>query len=389
MNLKTLADIKDLKGKRVFVRVDFNVPLDDKGNVKDDKRIKFAIPTLKYLLDNGASQLILASHVGRPKNNEPEFKTDKQAAKLAELIGVPVAKVDHWGEKDLPKAQIVMLENVRFNTAEKSKDEAERDAFGKQMASLADIYVNEAFSNSHRKHASMTSIPKYIPGYAGFGVEKEVNAIGKAISDPDHPLVAIIGGLKADKLPAVEYLLTVADQVLVAGALAFNLLKTRGYHVGASKVDDEGMTEMDDVVKQVNASSKILLPDDAVVADAFAETANVKVVSIDNIEDGWMALDIGPKTRTKYIEAIKKAKTILWFGPIGVFEMAPFSEGTKAIGEAIAGAKAVSIVGGGDSASAVKKLGLADKMTLVSTGGGASLEMIEGKKLPGLAILEN
>jgi phosphoglycerate kinase len=200
--------------------------------------------------------------------------------------------------------------------------------------------------------------------------------------------VAVIGGLKADKLPAVKYLLGVADQVLVAGALAFNLLKTKGYKVGASKVDDEGMTEMDDTVKEVNASSKILLPDDAVVADAFSETAKVKVVPIDGIEDGWMALDIGPKTRAKYIEALKKAKTILWFGPIGVFEMAPFAEGTKAIGEAIASAKAISIVGGGDSASAVKKLGLADKMTLVSTGGGASLEMIEGKKLPGLAILQ-
>lgn len=388
MNLKTLADIKDLKGKRVFVRVDFNVPMDDKGNVKDDKRIKFAIPTLKYLLDNGASQLILATHVGRPKNNEPELKTNVEAAKLGELLGETVAKADDWGEKGLPKAKIVLLENLRFHAGEKSKDEAERDVFGKQMASLADIYVNEAFSNSHRKHASMTSIPKFIPGYAGFGVEKEVNAIGKALSNPDKPLVAVIGGLKADKLPAVKFLLTVADQVLVAGALAFNLLKTQGYKVGASKVDDEGMAEMDATVKEVNSSSKILLPEDAVVADAFAETAKVKVVSVDSIEDGWMALDIGPKTRAKYIEALKKAKTILWFGPIGVFEMAPFAEGTKAIGEAIAKIKGVSIVGGGDSASAVKKLGLADKMTLVSTGGGASLEMIEGKKLPGLAILE-
>lgn len=388
MNLKTLADIKDLKGKRVFVRVDFNVPLDDKGNVKDDKRIKFAVPTLKYLLDNGASQLILATHVGRPKNNEPELKTNVEAAKLGELLGEAVAKADDWGEKGLPKAKIVLLENLRFHAGEKSKDEAERDAFGKQMASLADVYVNEAFSNSHRKHASMTSIPKFIPGYAGFGVEKEVQAISKALSNPDKPLVAIIGGLKADKLPAVKFLMGVADQVQVAGALAFNLLKTRGYKVGASKVDDEGMAEMADIVKEINASDKILLPEDAVVADQFSESANVKEVSVDHIEDGWMALDIGPKTRAKYVKALRKAKTILWFGPIGVFEMAPFAEGTKAIGEAMASGTAVTIVGGGDSASAVKKLGLADKMTLVSTGGGASLEMIEGKKLPGLAILE-
>lgn len=388
MNLKTLADIKDLKGKKVFVRVDFNVPLDDKGNVKDDKRIKFAIPTLKYLLDKGASQLILATHVGRPKNNEPELKTNVEAAKLGELMGETVVKLDDWGEKGVPKAKIVLLENLRFNAGEKSKDEAERDAFGKQMASLADIYVNEAFSNSHRKHASMTSIPKFIPGYAGFGVEKEVQAISNALSNPDKPLVAVIGGLKADKLPALKYLMGVADQVLVAGALAFNLLKTRGVSVGASKVDDEGMAEMADTVKEVNAAKNIILPEDAVVADQFAETAKVKVVGVDGIEDGWMALDIGPATQKKYVDAIKKAKTVLWFGPVGVFEMAPFAAGTKAIGEAMASVKGVTIVGGGDSASAVKKLGLADKMTLVSTGGGASLEMIEGKELPGLKVLK-
>jgi phosphoglycerate kinase len=388
MKLRTLSDIADLSGKKVFVRVDFNVPLDEEGNIRDDKRIRHALPTLNYLLTHGASQLILATHLGRPKNNEDYLKTDRIAEKLSELLNEPVKKVDDWGENGLPEGGVVLLENIRFNPAEKSKDEAERDVFGRRLAGLADLYVNEAFSNSHRKHASMTSIPKFIEGYAGLGVEKEVEAISKAISDPDHPLVAVIGGLKADKLAAVKNLMAIADQVLIAGALAFNLRKEQGYNVGSSKVDDEGMSEMSEVVQEINASDKILLPDDAVVADDFSEKANVKTVAIDGIEDGWMALDIGSATRDKYMTVLAEARTILWFGPIGVFEMAPFAEGTKTIGNAIADSSAVSIVGGGDSASAVKKLGLEEKMTLVSTGGGASLEMIEGKELPALKILE-
>ncbi|MDH5596840.1 MAG: phosphoglycerate kinase [Candidatus Peregrinibacteria bacterium] len=388
MTLKTLADITDLTGKKVFVRVDFNVPLDSEGNIVDDKRIRHALPTINQLLAHGVSQIVLASHLGRPKNNEDHLKTDKVAAKLGELLGEEVAKVDGWGENGLPEAKIVMLENIRFHLAEKSKDESERDAFGEQLASLADLYVNEAFSNSHRKHASMTSIPKFIPGYAGLGVEKEVEAISKAILDPEHPLVAVIGGLKADKLAAVKNLLVTADYVLIAGALAFNLRKAQGHNVGSSKVDDEGMAEMSEVVQEVNASDKVMLPDDAVVADDFSEGAAVKVVGIDEIEDGWMALDIGPETRQKYVTQIREARTILWFGPIGVFEMTPFADGTREIGDAIAQSGAISIVGGGDSASAVKNLGLEEQMTLVSTGGGASLEMIEGKELPALKILE-
>jgi phosphoglycerate kinase len=388
MALKTLTDITDLQGKRVFVRVDFNVPLDEEGNVRDDKRIRHALPTLNHLLTHGAAQIILATHLGRPKNNEPELKTDKIAVKLAELLDEPVKKVDDWGENGLPEDKIIMLENIRFHEAEKSKDEEQRDAFGRQLAGLADIYVNEAFSNSHRKHASMTSVPKFIEGYAGLGVEKEVAAISKAISDPEHPLVAVIGGLKADKLAAIKNLMGIADNILIAGALAFNLRKEQGYNVGASKVDDEGMAGMAEVVAEINASDKVLLPDDAVVADDFSEKATVKEVSIDAIEDGWMALDIGPHTREKYLAVLTEARTILWFGPVGVFEMAPFAEGTKAIGKVIADSSAVSIVGGGDSASAVKKLGFEEKMTLVSTGGGASLEMIEGKELPALKVLE-
>ena len=387
MKLKTLKDIPDLTGKKIFVRVDFNVPLDDVGNIKDDKRIRHAMPTIQYLLDQGVSQIILTSHLGRPKNNEPHLMTNKVAEKLAELLGQEVIKVDDWGENGLPNAKIVMLENIRFHQAEKSKNEDERDKFGKQLASLADLYVNEAFSNSHRKHASMTSIPKFIPAYAGFGVENEVEQISKAIQLPEHPVLAVIGGLKADKLLAIKNLMATADLILVAGALAYSLRKVQGYNIGSSKVDSEGMEEMADLVKEITESSKIILPTDAVVANDFSEEAENKVVSIEGIEDGWMALDIGPETRKFYIDHIKKAKTILWFGPVGVFEMEVFANGTKEIGTAIAESNALSIVGGGDSASAIKKLGLEDKITLVSTGGGASLMMIEGKELPALSIL--
>lgn len=388
MNLKTLNDIPDIKDKKVFVRVDFNVPLKD-GLIRDDKRIQHALPTLNYLLEKGAKQIILATHIGRPKDNEEHLKTGPVAQKLAELLNRPVEKVEGWGESGLPETKIVMLENLRFHAGEKSKIETERDEFGQQLAGLADLYVNEAFSNSHRSHASMTSVPKFIPGYAGWGVEKEVEAISQAMNDPERPLVAVIGGLKADKLAAIHNLLPIADRILVAGALAGNLLKAKGYEIGASKADDEGMEEMAEMAKRINENEKVELPVDFMVADAFSEEAQVKEVSADNIEPGWMALDIGPKTIHRFVQEISLAKTILWFGPIGVFEMKPFSKGTTAIGEAIAKNVGLSIIGGGDSASAVKKLGLEQQMTLISTGGGASLEMIEGKELPALKVLMN
>jgi len=385
--MKTLKDFPDLADKKVIVRVDFNVPLDDEGNVRDDKRIRHAIPTLKHLLSAGAVQLILMTHVGRPKNNEPNLKTDKIATKLSELMGEEVVKVNDWGENGLPSAKIVMLENLRFHPGEKSKNEAEAGAFSKQLAGLADVYVNEAFSNSHRKHASMM-LPKLMPGCVGLGVEKEVSAIKKAIENPEHPVVAVIGGLKADKLTAINNLLTIADDILVAGALAFTLLKAEGKNMGASKIDDEGLSEMGDLVNKIKDNPAVHLPVDCVVADRFAEDADSKDVSVDSVEDGWMALDIGPETVGHYVAKLKEAKTILWFGPIGVFEMEPFSHGTRMIGRTIAESDAVSIVGGGDSASAVAAMGLADQMTLVSTGGGASLKMIEGKELPAIKILE-
>ena len=386
--MKILQDMSDLTGKKVIVRVDFNVPLDEEGNVRDDKRIKHALPTLNHLLEAGVAQIIVMSHVGRPKNNEEHLKTGKISNKLSELLGQEVVKVDDWGGNGMPEAKIVMLENLRFNSAEKSKEESERDEFGKQLAGLADYYVNEAFSNSHRAHASMTSVPKFIPGCVGLGVEKEVAQIAKAIQSPEHPVVAIVGGVKADKLTAISNLLNIADDILVAGALAFGLLKAQGKEMGASKIDNEGLGEMSDLVEKIKTSDKIHLPTDCVVADKFSEDAEAKDVSVDQVEDGWMALDIGPETVGHYTAKIKEAKTILWFGPIGVFEMEKFSHGTKMIGRTIAESDAVSIIGGGDSAGAVKKLGLADKMTLVSTGGGASLTMIEGKKLPAIECLK-
>ncbi len=386
--MKTLKDIESLKDKKVIVRVDFNVPLDEEGNVRDDKRIRHALPTLNHLLEAGVSQLVVMTHAGRPKNNEPNLMTDKIAAKLSELlIGQEVAKVNDWGENGMPDAKIVMLENLRFHKAEKSKDAAERDEFGKQLASLAEIYINEAFSNSHRDHASMTSAPKFIPGYVGLGVESEVDRIKKAIESPSHPVVAVMGGLKADKLNAINNLLNVADDILVAGALAFTLLKAQGKNMGASKIDDEGLGAMDELVEKIKLSDKVHLPTDCIIADQFSEDAEAKDVSVDEVEDDWMALDIGPETVGHYTAKLKEAKTILWFGPIGVFEIEKFSHGTRMIGRTIAESDAVSIIGGGDSAGAVKKLGLADQMTLVSTGGGASLTMIEGKKLPAIEIL--
>lgn len=387
MKLRGLEDMPDLKGKRVFVRVDFNVPLDKNGSIQDDKRIRHALPTLNRLLEKGAKQLILATHVGRPKANETKLKTDIEAHALSKLMNRSVEKIKDWGGSHIPEAQIIMLENLRFHPGEKSKDTSEKNFFGKQLANLADFYVNEAFSNSHRTHASMTSVPAHIPGYAGLGVEKEVKAIEAATTNPKKPLIAVIGGLKADKLTAIYNLLEIADYILVAGALACNLLKAKGYNIGDSKSDDEGMEEKTKIVQIINENKKIQLPTDFVVANQFSESARCKVVSANEIKPGWMALDIGPESTSKFVTQIKLAQTILWFGPIGVFEMKPFSNGTKAIGEAIAKNSGTTIIGGGDSANAVKKLGLEAQMTLVSTGGGASLQMIEGRKLPALSVL--
>jgi phosphoglycerate kinase len=387
MDVSTLKDM-DFKDKKVIMRLEINVPVADDGTIKNDSRLKISIPSIKYILDKGAKQIIMMGHMGRPKNKEPNLKTDKVAERLGELLGVEAGKVDDWGENGIPDSKVVVLENSRFNPAEKSKDAAERDAFGKQLASLADIYVNDAFGNCHRDQATMTSVPKFIPGCVGLSVEKEVENIGNAIKNPEKPMVAIIGGLKADKLNTIKNLLPITDNILVGGALAFTLLKASGYEVGDSKIDDEGLESLKGLVEEVNKSSKIVLPKDAVVADKFDENANSKIVPIDEIEKGWMALDIGPDSVKEYCDILRNAKTILWFGPIGVFEFEKFANGTKEIADVLAESNAVTIIGGGDSATAVKKLGLADKMTLVSSGGGASLQLIEKGTLPAIEVLK-
>ncbi|MBI2549332.1 phosphoglycerate kinase [Candidatus Woesearchaeota archaeon] len=387
MDVPTLTD-RDFTDKRVLMRVGFDLPLDEHGNITDDKRIQVSLPSINYVLDHGAKQLVLMCHLGRPKNKEPHLRTDKVAERLRELLDREVVKVDDWGEHGLPDKRVVFLENLRFHPGEKSKNPEERDAFGKQLASLADRYVNDAFSNCHRDHASMTSVPKYIHGCIGASVAKEVRLIESCLEHPQKPVVAVIGGLKADKLNAMKHLLGIADKIVVGGALAFTLLKASGYEVGNSKVDVEGLEELKDIVAEVMNNPKVLLPLDAVVADKFDAQAKSKTVPIQGIEPGWMALDIGPQTVQLYQEQLKTAKTILWFGPIGVFEMEKFAQGTREIAQTIAQLKVTSIIGGGDSANAVHSLGLEDKMTLVSTGGGASLTLVEGNTLPALEVLK-
>ena len=376
----------DFKDKKVIIRVGFDLPVDDEGNIKDDKRVKVSLPTLKYILDKGPKQLIIMCHMGRPKGEVVEkLKTDKTAELVSEMLGVDIIKIDGWD--GLPESRVVFLENLRFNPAEKSKDESERDEFGKQLASLAEIYVNDAFSNCHRDQASMTSVPKFIPGCIGLSVEKEVDTIGSAVQSPERPVVAIIGGLKADKLNTINNILPLVDQVLVGGALAYALLKERGTSIGATKLDKEGMDSSKEIISNIINDPKVLLPVDAVIADKFDEHANKEQVSLSGIKDDWMVLDIGSETVRLYTEQIEEAKTVLFFGPPGVFEMEKFADGTKNIIKAMAESSAKTIVGGGDSASAVEMFGYNDKMSLVSTGGGASLTLVQGKELPGLKVL--
>jgi phosphoglycerate kinase len=298
--------------------------------------------------------------------------------------------VDDFGEKGIPspqKACIVMLENLRFDPREKDKDQVKRDEFGRQLASLADIYVNDAFSNCHRDHASMTSVPKFLPSCAGMSVEKEVSTISKAMGSPERPFVSIIGGVKADKLNAVANLMKRVDRILIAGALAFTLLKQFGKEVGRTKTDTEGLAEFAPLVEEIRRSGKVVLPVDAVLADSFSNDANTKIASVDSIDKDWMALDIGPETIKRFKHELEGAKTIVWNGPIGVFEFDRFANGTREIANAIASSSATTIVGGGDSGAAVEKLGLKERFTLVSSGGGVSLEMFEGKELVAIKAL--
>jgi len=389
-NKKSVKDI-DVKGKRVLVRCDFNVPMKD-GVITNDKRIVAALPTIKYLMDNGA-RVILCSHLGRP-NGEwlPEFSLAPVAVRLSELLGVPVRMSrDVIGDdaKDisatLKDGEVALLENVRYYKAETKND----PEFSKALASLADIYVNDAFGTAHRAHSSTTGVADYLPAVCGFLIQKEIEVMGKALENPARPFVAVLGGAKvSDKIGVINNLLDKVDTLIVGGGMAYTFFKAKGWNVGTSLCEDDKVEEAKAMLEKAAANGvRFLLPEDTVIADKFEEGAAHKVVDSDSIPDGWMGVDIGPKAIAEFSEALKNAGTVVWNGPMGVFEFKPFAEGTYEIAKAIADSGAVSIIGGGDSVSAVTKLGFADKMTHISTGGGASLEFLEGLELPGIAAL--
>lgn len=392
LNKKSIEDF-DVAGKKVLVRCDFNVPLKD-GVITNDKRIVAALPTIKYLIDHGA-KVILCSHLGRPKEGwEPEFSLAPVAARLSELLGkeVKMAK-DVIGEDakklaaSLNDGDVMLLENVRYHKEEKKND----PAFAKELASLAELYVNDAFGAAHRAHASTAGVADYLPAACGYLIQKEINFMGGALESPKRPLVAILGGAKvSDKIGVIENLIEKVDTLIVGGGMAYTFFKAKGYTVGDSICEDDKVELAKEMLAKAEAKGvNFLLPVDNMISTHFAEDAEHKVVDSDNIPDGWMGMDIGPKTIEKFCEAIKGAGTVIWNGPMGVFEFAPFAEGTLDIARAIAESGAISIVGGGDSVAAVTKLGFADKMSHISTGGGASLEFLEGKDLPGISCLND
>lgn len=391
---KTVKDV-DVRSKRVLVRVDYNVPLDANGNVSDDKRITASLPTINYLLEQGA-RIILCSHLGRPKGEvKKEFSLAPVAKRLKELL--PNVNIyfasDCIGEEAQQKAaalkdgEILLLENLRFHKEEEKND----PEFAKKLASLAEIYVSDAFGTVHRAHASTAGVAAYLPAVAGFLIGKELSIMGGALENPERPFVAILGGAKvADKIGVITNLLNKCDTLLIGGGMAYTFFKAMGYEIGDSLLDAESI----DLAKQLmeNAKQKgvkLLLPVDTVAAKAFAADAEHMTVASNAIPAGWQGLDIGEKTRELFAAEIKNAKTVIWNGPMGVFEFPEFAKGTEAVAKACAECGGTTIIGGGDSASAVKKLGYADKMTHISTGGGASLEFLEGKVLPGVAALND
>ena len=396
LNKKTVEDI-DVAGKKVLVRCDFNVPMED-GKITDDNRIVGALPTIKYLLSKQA-KVILCSHLGRPKGEfNLKYSLAPVAARLSELLGVKVTLAkDVVGEDAQAKAaalgngEVLLLENVRFHKEEEKND----PEFAKKLASLAEIYVNDAFGTAHRAHASTAGVADYLPAVCGYLIEKEISVMGKALSDPERPFVAILGGAKvADKLKVIENLLTKVDTLIIGGGIAYTFIAAQGKSIGTSLYDAEKLEYCKDMLKKAEANGvKLLLPVDTVVAAAFPDPIDApvetEVVCTCSIPADKMGLDIGPKTRELFAEAIKGAKTVVWNGPMGVFENDALAQGTMAVAKALAESGAITIVGGGDSAAAVEKLGFADKITHISTGGGASLEFLEGLELPGIACLND
>jgi len=386
---KLITDV-DVKGKRVLVRVDFNVPIKD-GKVADDTRIKAALPTIKYLLDHDAA-LILCSHLGRPKEGpDPKFSMRPTAERLSELLDQPVAfaedcvgPVAEKAASKLEPGDVLVLENTRFHAGEKKND----PEFARQLASLADLYVDDAFGSSHRAHASTEGVTHYLPAVGGFLMEKEIQYLGNAIADPKRPFVAILGGAKiSDKIGVIRNLLSKADQILIGGGMANTFFKAQGYPVGDSLVEDDVLDTARELVEE--SGNRLRLPVDVVIADRFEEGAQHKVIAMGPVPEGWRIMDIGPETVSAYEKVLEGAGTIVWNGPMGVFEFPSFAKGTFGVAEAVAKSGAVSIIGGGDSVAAINQSGLEDQITHMSTGGGASLEMLEGKTLPGLAALED
>ncbi|MBC1324771.1 phosphoglycerate kinase [Trichormus variabilis] len=398
MSKKTVASLSaaDISGKRALVRVDFNVPLDDQGNITDDTRIRAALPTIQDLTQKGA-KVILASHFGRPKGVDEKLRLTPVAKRLSELLGQEVVKTDDSiGDEvaakvaALQNGQVLLLENVRFYKEEEKND----PEFAKKLAANADFYVNDAFGTAHRAHASTEGVTKFLsPSVAGYLVEKELQYLQSAIENPQRPLAAIIGGSKvSSKIGVIETLLEKCDKLIIGGGMIFTFYKARGLNVGKSLVEEDKL----ELAKSLEAKAKergvsLLLPTDVVLADNFAPDANSQTVSIDNIPDGWMGLDIGPDSVKVFQEALADTKTVIWNGPMGVFEFDKFAAGTEAIAHTLAEigkTGTTTIIGGGDSVAAVGKVGLADQMSPISTGGGASLELLEGKVLPGIAALD-
>ena len=395
MNKKTIRDV-NVEGKRVFVRCDFNVPLDENGKITDENRIQGALPTIKYLLDHGA-KVVLASHLGRPKNGpEAKFSLKPVAERLNQLLGGKVTMANdvigedaHKKVAALKNGEAVLLENVRFHKEEEKND----PEFAKKLASFADIFVNDAFGTAHRAHASTEGISHFVKtSVAGFLIEKELKVMGGALADPKRPFVAILGGAKvSDKIGVINNLLEKVDKLLIGGAMAYTFIVAKGGKVGMSKLEADKVDLAKELLEKAKAKGvELYLPVDTVIAQEFKADAESKVCETMAIPDGWEGLDIGPKTAEMFAGVIKTAKTVIWNGPMGVFEFPKFAVGTKAVAQALAdNPEAITIIGGGDSAAAIEQLGYADKVTHISTGGGASLEFLEGLELPGIACLQD
>jgi len=390
VNKKTIKDV-EWSGKRALVRCDFNVPLDDDQNITDDIRIREAVPTIRYLLDQGAA-VVLCSHLGRPKGQVVDtMRLTPVAGRLSELLNKTVNKLDDCvgpvveaAVAAMKPGDVVLLENLRFHAQEEKND----PAFAKQLAALGDVFVNDAFGTAHRAHASTAGVADYMPAVAGFLMQKEIDFLGSAVENPKRPFVAILGGAKiSDKIGVIANLLSKADALLIGGGMANTFFKAKGYEMGDSLVEESSLDQARDLMAK--GGDKLVLPVDVVMADAFSADANTKTVGADAVQPGWRVLDVGPKTVKLFAEKVSGAKTVVWNGPMGVFEMEPFAKGTFEVAKALAESNATTIIGGGDSAAAVEQSGLADRITHISTGGGASLEFLEGIELPGIAVLDD